>query len=195
VITNRPKEQILIEEMPVGSERAIKQDSNRSLLIANDDRTRDTLSIAAVPLNIFIRLEEHKCLTSIVSHIIGEFWQSNAFFITFFSMVIAAILNYWKAFLECPITVSLIIVFLILALNAAWFFTNVRHLLYGNIHIEHAREIEEEIGYSVYTRRLQKISERSWPSTRKVWLSVPIIFSLAIILLEAFKIFPNLFKL
>lgn len=137
------------------------------------------------PSSVQLKLEEHKALCSIISHIMEEFWQTNAFFVSFFGVVIGAMIaqsNDLVAKIGPILRLALLV--LLLVLTGVWVISLLRHLHYSQIHLDHALDIERSgLGIRIYTRRLAEIKKVRCPSARIAWLSVPILVAAVLITL------------
>ena len=118
-------------------------------------------------------------LAETIGNIFNEFWQGNAFFLTFATLVLGSILANWTKFSTAPAAAILAIGGAYIFLLGIWLLTMVRHAFYIKLHMDHAMQLEQETpGLEVYTHRIQEAAKSRLPSTRKIWLSVPVLFAL-----------------
>ncbi len=118
-------------------------------------------------------------LAEIIGNIFNEFWQGNAFFLTFATLVLGSILANWAKFSTAPTAAILAIGGAYIFLLGVWLLTMVRHAFYIKLHMDHAMQLERKTpGLEVYTHRIQEAAKSRLPSTRKIWLSVPVLFAL-----------------
>ena len=134
-------------------------------------------------------LEEYKCLVSIIQQIFTEFWQGNAFFVSFFSGVIALIVINFDQVESAPVVLAVGVPLFMGGLGIVWAVSNIKHLYYTNLHIAHAAELERKLGYSIYARRLAPASRLARVSVRRAWAVVPILFIGATVGLWAVAVF------
>jgi len=117
-------------------------------------------------------------LAETIGNIFNEFWQGNAFFLTFATLVLGSILANWAKFVTAPTAAILAIGGAYVFLLGIWLLTMVRHAFYIKLHMDHAMQLERETpGLEVYTHRIREAAKSQLPSTRKIWLSVPVLFA------------------
>jgi hypothetical protein len=128
---------------------------------------------------------QYAVLAETIGNIFNEFWQGNAFFLTFSSVVLGSILVNWTKFSTAPTFAVLAVGVAYIFLLGIWLMTMVRHAFYIGIHMDHAMRLERETpGLEVYTHRIQEAAKSQMPSIRKVWLSVPVLFALCMVGVE-----------
>lgn len=124
-------------------------------------------------------------LAATIGNIFNEFWQGNAFFLTFATVVLGSILANWTKFIAAPTAAILAIGGAYVFLLGIWLLTMLRHAFYIKLHMDHAVQLERGIpGLEVYTHRIQEATKSRLPSTRRIWLSVPVLFALCMIGIE-----------
>ncbi len=124
-------------------------------------------------------------LAETIGNIFNEFWQGNAFFLTFATVVLGSILANWAKFVKAPTAAILAIGGAYIFLLGIWLLTMVRHAFYIKLHMDHAMQLEEKTpGLEVYTHRIQEAAKSRLPSTRKIWLTVPVLFALCMVGVE-----------
>lgn len=126
-----------------------------------------------------VALEEYKLLGAIIRHIFGEFWQTNAFFMSFFTAITLALFLNLDNLAQAHWVLIAVSMVGVLVLAGVWWISNVKHRYYIDLHINHAMQLEESLGCSIYTERLTKEpSGIARVSARKAWGSVPLVFIL-----------------
>lgn len=128
-------------------------------------------------------LMQYQTLQQTISNIMSELWQTTAFFTSFTAVALGAILANWSKFLRMPVLASIGITAGLLYMMAIWYITTLKHNVYSELHLRHARELEELVpDLTLYTRRAGV--KTRLPSVRKLWLTAPIVFASAIVILE-----------
>lgn len=69
-------------------------------------------------------------LAETIGNIFNEFWQGNAFFLTFATVVLGSILANWAKFVKAPAAAILAIGGTYIFLLSIWLLTMVRHTFY-----------------------------------------------------------------
>ena len=126
-------------------------------------------------------LEEYKLLVSLLEHIFTEFWQTNAFFVSFLTFVAGGFIGGRTQLLLWPRGILIGSWVAVLTAAAVWWATNLRHDQYTRLHMDHARSLEPLLGFEIYRRRLAL--EPSVLSARRIWRVVPLGFAVIISLI------------
>ena len=154
------------------------------LLLTRDglaDRPSDaeapaTPTVEQIPAEI--TAENYAVASMVIARIFEEFWQANAFFLTFASAVVASIMVNWKSFAGLPLGVSLGALIGFVYLVGIWLLTIIRHTRYIDIHMDHAVVIEaRNTGLDVYSNRRAVAGRSLLPQIRKIWFTVPVLFT------------------
>lgn len=125
---------------------------------------------------------QYQVATGVVGNIFSEYWQGNAFFMAFSTVGLGTLVVNWSKFVAIPPLAIIAIVFLFLFLLSIWLFTMLRHNFYLNVHMDHIVSMEEEEdGLNVYTHRRSAAAVSRMPGARRVWMSVPIVFAIAVV--------------
>lgn len=158
---------------------------------SSDPRETERPGASAAPVMVLegtdvqLAIAKYGALVSIISNIFSEFWTTNAFFITFCSVLTGSILSNWETFTSAPALATLGITLAALALIAVWYLSCMRHVLYTRLHMNHALQLETEFErLDVFTHRINEIRSVHWPSARRLWLAVPPLFAVIILILE-----------
>lgn len=121
-------------------------------------------------------LKQYEVLALIIINIFNEFWQTNAFFTSFGTLVVAYSVTNWKTVESFPLFWHIAIFVLYEIFMAMWAVTTARHSQLITLHIQHAREIERRVGgLQIYERR--SAFKTRLPSVRKMWHIAPAVFS------------------
>ncbi len=102
-----------------------------------------------------VYLEEYKLLVSIIRHIFGEFWQTNALFMSFFTAITLALLLNLDKLPEAHWLLMASSIAGILVLAAVWLISNLKHQYYIDLHINHDRRLDQRLVCSIYATRLE----------------------------------------
>lgn len=126
---------------------------------------------------------QYQVAAGVVGNIFSEYWQGNAFFMAFSTVGLGTLMVNWSKFVAIPPLAIVAIMLLFLFLLSIWLFTMLRHNFYLNVHMGHiALMEEEEEGFNVYTYRRGAAGSSRMPGARRVWMSVPIVFAIAILI-------------
>lgn len=125
---------------------------------------------------------QYQVAAEVVGNIFSEYWQGNAFFMAFSTVGLGTILVNWLRFVSMPHLAIIGILLLFLFLLSIWLFTMLRHNFYLNAHMGHIISMESETdGLNVYTHRRDIADASHMPGARRVWMSVPVVFSIAVL--------------
>jgi hypothetical protein len=126
---------------------------------------------------------QYQVAAGVVGNIFSEYWQGNAFFMAFSTVGLGTLVVNWSKFVAIPPLAIVAIVLLFLFLLLIWLFTMLRHNFYLNVHMDHIVSIEEkEEGLNVYTHRRRAAAASRMPGARRVWMSVPVVFAIAVLI-------------
>lgn len=126
---------------------------------------------------------QYQVAAGVVGNIFSEYWQGNAFFMAFSTVGLGTLVVNWSKFIAIPPLAIVAIVLLFLFLLLIWLFTMLRHNFYLNVHMDHIVSMEEkEEGLNVYTHRRRAAAASHMPGARKVWMSVPVVFAIAVLI-------------
>lgn len=121
---------------------------------------------------------QYSKLVDVIVAIFAEFWQTNAFFTAFASISSVGVLSSWEEVAAAPAATICSIALGFLYLMGVWFITLFRHLSVTTLHISHAMELEAKYPALCMFHRRQRLPP-ALVSIRRLWLSVPIGFSVA----------------
>jgi hypothetical protein len=121
-------------------------------------------------------LKQYEVLALIITNIFNEFWQTNAFFTSFGTLVAAYSVTNWKTIQGYPLAWHIGVFAMYEVFMSMWAITTVRHSGLISLHMQHAREIEQRVGgLEIFARRAA--TRTRLPSVRKVWYAAPLVFS------------------
>ncbi len=123
-----------------------------------------------------VRLEEYKLVIDILRHIFWEFWTGNDFFMSFFAAVTLALIVNPSVGGGIQWIVKAVVFVAIMVIVFVWMVTNFKHSHFTSLYMRHARELEEHLGTSIFTRRTANTVGLAKISVRKVWAFVPLVF-------------------
>lgn len=126
-------------------------------------------------------ISQYESLVNVLVAVFNEFWQCNAFFTAYATVTLAAFTSVWTSNTHVPWVINVCAAAVYAYLMILWYISTWRHIKITEVGMKQAREIELTTTHlSMYHRRAAMPSRIS---VRRIWLSTPVVFLAAGMLL------------